>query len=73
MLTQLLQTSINNFAKVGKSNKPRTLKQRLKYYGRHPEIFKLKTRIRPPDLTDPNIVFPIRIPIRYRHVLHLKK
>lgn len=64
MLTHLMATSFANFSRAAK---PRTLKQRLKYYAKYPDQFKLKTRIRPPDLTDPNLKFPIKIPIRYRH------
>lgn len=51
---------------------PKTLHQRLKFYGRNPN-FKLKTVMRPPDLNDPEITFPIRIPIRYRHEFVLQK
>ena len=64
---------ISNFALSQKAKKPKSAHQRLKYYSRFPDKFRLKTRIRPPDLTDPNITFPIRIPIRYRHEFYLKK
>ena len=39
---------------VYRTSKPKTLHQRLKFYGKQ-DNFKLKTIIRPPDLTDPNL------------------
>jgi hypothetical protein len=80
MLTQIITKSITNiffqplYSFGIKQAKPvKSLKQRLKYYARKPDEFKLITRIRPPDLTDANIKFPIRIPVRYRHRFCLNK
>lgn len=70
MLSQLISTPLANFAKQAKV---KSLRQRLKFYGRQPDKFKLKTLIRPPDLTEKNIVFPIHIPIRYRHIYFFKR
>lgn len=70
MLSQLISASVANFAK---QVKVKSLRQRLKTYGRQPDKFKLKTLIRPPDLTEKNIEFPIRIPIRYRHIYYFKR
>lgn len=67
MLTRLITTSIANFAKQTQPTKPKNLRQRIKYYSKYPDVFRRKTLIRPPDLTDPNIMFPIQIPIRIRH------
>lgn len=69
----LIQIIANSIASYSKQAKPKSLQQRLKYYGKYPERYRLRTRIRPPDLTDPNLEFPIKIPIRYRHVFHLTK
>jgi hypothetical protein len=70
MLSKLLQSSFAGFAKTLKE---KSVRQRRKYYARFPNKFKLITRIRPPDLTDPDLKFPIKIPIRYRHILCIKK
>lgn len=70
MLSQLISKTVANFAKP---TKVKSLRQRMKFYARFPEKFKLKTLIRPPDLTQDKISFPIRIPIRYRHIFKLKR
>lgn len=50
------------------SRKILNLHQRMKKYGQYPEKYKLKTIIRPPNLRDESLEFPLRIPIRYRHL-----
>lgn len=70
MLSRILN---NTFANFSKQIKDKSVRQRRKYYSKFPDTFKLKTVIRPPDLSDPDLKFPITIPIRYRHVFHLKK
>jgi hypothetical protein len=70
MLSQLLRTSFAGFAKTLKE---KSVRQRRKFYAKFPNKFKLITRIRPPDLTVPDIKFPIHIPIRYRHIICIKK
>lgn len=70
MLSRILNRTFTNFSKLIRD---KSVKQRRKYYSKFPDKFKLKTYMRPPDLTDPNLTFPIRIPIRYRHIFHLKK
>ena len=69
MLSKL--ANIQTFSSYGR--KLKSVRQRMKYYSRFPDMFRLKTRIRPPDLTDPELAFPIRIPIRYRHELKFRK
>lgn len=64
-MLRLYQT-LNYFSR--KKIKDKNVYQRRKYYSKYPQIFKLQTRIRPPDLTQPDIPFPISIPIRYRHI-----
>jgi hypothetical protein len=71
MLSQLVLRSLANFGKSVK--KVKTVWHRRKHYAKFPDKFKLVTLIRPPDLTQPNIIFPIRIPIRYRHIMFVKK
>ncbi len=44
------------------------LHQRIKRYSKFPDKYQLKTIIRPPNLRDESLEFPIRIPIRYRHL-----
>ena len=66
-------TLASNFAFAQKARKVKPAHQRIKYYSQFPNKFKLKTRIRAPDLTDPALTFPIRVPIRYRHEFHLRK
>lgn len=55
-----------------KPHRPKRAHTRIKKYASNP-YYKLKTLIRPPDLTDPDITFPIKIPIRYRHVPAVRK
>jgi hypothetical protein len=64
MLSQILTQSLANLSKAAK---PKSVRQRIKYYSRYPDKFRMKTRIRPPDLTDPDLKFPIHVPIRVRH------
>ena len=61
------------FAFGQQARKPKSAHQRIKFYARFPDKFRLKTKMRAPDLTDPSLSFPIRIPIRYRHGLYLRK
>jgi|LakMenEpi03Aug12_release.lakeMendotaPanAssembly.Ray.scaffolds.fasta_scaffold492218_1 hypothetical protein len=49
MLSQLITKSLSTFAQA---NKPRSVRQRLKFYARFPDKFVLRTRIRPPNLKD---------------------
>ena len=55
-----------------KLKKVKTAHHRIKQYSKNPH-YKLRTLIRPPDLKETEITFPIKIPIRYRHVKHIKK
>lgn len=48
MLSQLIAKPLANFAKPPKVKSAR---QRIKFYSRYPDKFKMKTLIRPPDLT----------------------
>lgn len=65
-------TQFNNLTFLGQfgfSSRPRkilNLNQRMKKYGKFPDKYKLKTVIRPPNLRDDSLEFPLRIPIRYR-------
>lgn len=70
MLSQLI---IKSMACIARAPKIKTVRQRIKFYSRYPDAFKLKTLIRPPDLRQPNMTFPITIPIRYRHIYEPKK
>lgn len=65
MLTRILNNTFANFSKLMKD---KSVRQRRKFYSKFPDKFRLKTVMRPPDLSDPNLTFPLRIPIRYRHV-----
>jgi hypothetical protein len=49
MLSQLICKTFANFAQ---SNKPKSLKQRIKFYSRFPDKYVLRTKIRPPNLKE---------------------
>lgn len=61
----LLLNQAQNFG-IKKLHRPKNAHQRIKHCANNPYL-KLKTIIKPPDLTAPDITFPIKIPIRYRH------
>jgi hypothetical protein len=62
----LTLTPVLNFA--SRERKIPNLHQRIKRYSKLPDKYKLKTIIRPPNLRDESLEFPLRIPIRYRHL-----
>lgn len=70
MLSRIVNRTFANFSK---QIRDRSAKIRRNYYSKFPDKFKLKTVMRPPDLSDPTLTFPVRIPIRYRHIFYLKK
>lgn len=63
----LLQHNTFGFARP-KPHVVVSLNQRLRKYARQPEKYRRITLIRPPNLRDPNLVFPIKIPMRIRHL-----
>lgn len=42
--------------------------KRIKYYESKPYLFKRLQLMRPPDLRAPNLMFPLNIPMRIRHI-----
>lgn len=59
-------TLLGQFSFGSRPRKILNLNQRMKKYGKFPQKYQLKTIIRPPNLRDDSLEFPLRIPIRYR-------
>ena len=57
-----LSFSLKNF-----QSRVKTHRDKIKYYESHPQFFQKYSKMKPPDLTKKDLVFPINIPIRYRY------
>lgn len=73
MLNRLTTVLAFKASRTFPPKKVKSIKSRINHYSKDPDHYKLVTLIRPPDLKDKNLTFPIRIPIRYRHRRHIKK
>jgi len=63
-----LTFSLKNYRSRVKSHK-----DKIKYYEANPNFFQKYSRMKPPDLTRKDLVFPITIPIKYRYRLKRAK
>ena len=57
-----LAFSLKNF-----QSRVKTHRDKIKIYEANPQFYQKYSKMRPPDLTKKDLVFPINIPIRYRY------
>ena len=61
-ITNSLIFQLKNYKSKAKSHS-----KKVKFYEANPQLFKKYSKMKPPDLTKKNLVFPLTIPIKYKY------